>query len=68
MIASAIWLLATRSMLISHLTDLTHLPIRNLLRLPHHDIHSDRFLISLQVDLLDDFETHLAVDDRIDVV
>ena len=44
------------------------LSVRILLRLPHHDIHSDVFLSSLQVYLLDDFEAHFPVNDGIDIV
>lgn len=37
-------------------------------RLPDHDIHSDSFLGTLEVDLLDEFEAHFSVDDGVDVV
>lgn len=37
-------------------------------RLPHHNVHSDIFLLSLQADFLDDCEAHFAVDVRVDIV
>jgi hypothetical protein len=39
-----------------------------LLRLPQHDIHPKGFLLSLQVYVSDDLESHFPIDNGIDVV